>query len=658
MSQQPVFLKILVLVGAGALLVSGASNAHPELSEPPVCSSLGSGHSTAFCKVINRPAQPGVRDIELTLRAAKVPVKVAGYVVATESYDGVYTPPLVETNPGSIIVINLINALPAPSQPGGMMVGHTNIHTHGLLVSPQNETDSRGHGDNILIDLSQGNSFRYSIQVPSSLPAGTLDNPAPIRHPAGLYWYHPHLHGLAKEQVSGGMSGVISIGRGADSLVANQPDGTRDQAATAALLKSTDERYLELKDLQITTTVAPENANGSAAGIWNSDSSPQFCGDVDLTNISDGYYHQLGATGDAAKNLWLFTMNGQRYPRITIKAGRNHLWRIANLSATMTYRLELLDAGKPVTFDVVSVDGVVAGTADSTGSVAGLRRSELLLMPAGRAEILIRNDGANPGPGRDLVLRTAGLSTGPDGDVWPAVNLAQVHLAGTAPRSGVVIRSLLPRPAQALLSGTNPVPAAPAAVSSHTPGAACTRSVLQPGEWRHIVLSQDPMNFFIASEIAKTGGSSSDNIKAAAFPMGGIDWDRDKHICVSLGHTEIWEIDNIAKELHNFHLHQTKFRLARREELQSIGVTSGPVTDPTGIFQSLGIDLAAEGANGVTVWHDTLPVPLGEPANPGKIYIVINFRADQQAGRYVFHCHILEHEDKGMMAGIEVLRTP
>lgn len=656
MSKQAVFLKILVLVGAIALIAYDPSDARPELLEPPLCSGLGSGHSTASCKAVNRPGQPGVRDIELTLRAAKVPVKVAGYVVTTESYDGVYTPPLVETNPGSIIVINLIDDLPSPSQPGDTMAGHTNIHTHGLLVSPQNETDSRGHGDNILIDLSHGDSFRYSIQVPSSLAAGTLDNPAPIQHPAGLYWYHPHLHGLAKEQVSGGMSGVISIGRGTDSLIANKRDGTRDEAATAALRKSTDERYLELKDLQITTDVAPESAKGSAAGIWNSDSSPQFCGDVDLTNISDGYYHQRGASGDAAKNLWLFTVNGQRYPRITIGAGRNHLWRIANLSATMTYRLELLDAGNPVNFDVVSVDGVVAGTADSPGSMSGLQRSELLLMPAGRAEILIRNDGANPGPDRDLVLRTAGLSTGPDGDLWPTVNLAQVHLAGTARRSGVVIRTLLPLKAQPILPGANPAPAALAAVPSHKPGAACTRSVLQTGEWRRIVLSQNTEKFFIASEIAKADGSSSDNISAAPFPMGGIDWDHDKHVCVALGHTEIWEIQNIAKELHNFHLHQTKFRLARREELQTIGVTSGPVWDPTGIFKKLGIDLAAEGANGVTVWHDTLPIPLGEPGNPGKLYIVINFRADQQVGRYVFHCHILEHEDKGMMAGIEVLR--
>jgi len=47
---------------------------------------------------------------------------------------------------------------------------------------------------------------------------------------------------------------------------------------------------------------------------------------------------------------------------------------------------------------------------------------------------------------------------------------------------------------------------------------------------------------------------------------------------------------------------------------------------------------------------DNYPVPIG-----GSIRIGIRFSGQQVGGRFVFHCHILEHDDKGMMAEIEVL---
>jgi FtsP/CotA-like multicopper oxidase with cupredoxin domain len=137
-----------------------------------------------------------------------------------------------------------------------------------------------------------------------------------------------------------------------------------------------------------------------------------------------------------------------------------------------------------------------------------------------------------------------------------------------------------------------------------------------------------------------------------------MDWDSFLHVCVTLGESEIWEIDNTAHELHNFHLHQTKFRLARPEELSKLGLTASSVIDPTGQLASLGLDMLSESLNGATVWHDTLPVPVADNnLNPGKLFIAINFKASEQIGRYVFHCHILEHEDKGMMAPIEILRA-
>jgi len=654
-------LKLLSTIAYASISLAQAPT---ELVEPPVCSTLRADHSsTPFCKVVDRPGGSGIKDIQLTLEAAQKPVQVGGYQVTSQAYNGMYIPPLVETSPGSVLNINLVDSLPAAAAPGDHMAGHTNIHTHGLIVSPQNETSDTGRGDNILVDLQNGGSFSYSIPIPTALATGVLDNDKPIEHPDGLYWYHPHLHGLAKQQVSGGMGGVISIGRGLALLTVNGPNGKTDASATKVLRDRTDVRYLELKDMQLKTAIAPGDATGSSPGDWNADYDPGFCGNVDLSNVSNGYYRQAGAGSPFL--LWLFTINGQRYPRISIGAGRNHLWRIANLSATVTYIIELLDQGTQVSFEVINVDGVVAGgSAAQGGSVASIRKTTLLLMPAGRAEILVRNDGSNPGPERNLVLRTHGFNTGPDGgtgDTWPTVNLAEVHLAKTEPAFATPVRSLMPITSTVMTKSGGLVAGAPGVTAAspppaHTPGKGCKRPILDQGEWRQITLSQDDTNFFIASQISKSGSPPSNQIQRASFPMGGFDWDKD-HVCVALGRSEIWEIDNTASELHNFHLHQTKFRLARPDELEKLGLPGKPVVDPTDRLNKLGINFSAETTKGSLVWHDTLPVPYAaDKSNPGKIFIVINFRAPEQIGRYVFHCHILEHEDKGMMAPFEVLR--
>jgi hypothetical protein len=49
------------------------------------------------------------------------------------------------------------------------------------------------------------------------------------------------------------------------------------------------------------------------------------------------------------------------------------------------------------------------------------------------------------------------------------------------------------------------------------------------------------------------------------------------------------------------------------------------------------------------LWHDTIPVP-----NQKKVFLIMSYDAPQQVGRFVYHCHILKHEDKGLMAPIEV----
>jgi FtsP/CotA-like multicopper oxidase with cupredoxin domain len=96
-------------------------------------------------------------------------------------YNGSLMAPTLHIKPGERLVVNLVNE-----------VDQTNIHFHGLHISPT------GSSDNIFRVVEPGETAKYVLDIP-------------INHPTGTFWYHPHLHGLATTQVGGGMSGLIKI---------------------------------------------------------------------------------------------------------------------------------------------------------------------------------------------------------------------------------------------------------------------------------------------------------------------------------------------------------------------------------------------------------------------------------------------------------------
>src|ERR1051325_4020740 len=120
--------------------------------------------------------------------------------------DGLESPTL-HVNPGDTINIELTNKLPPVlSGPGYsvsnkrnrcgdslMLMSSVNMHFHGLNVSPQ------CHGDeNIHTIVNSGQTFSYKLRIPAD-------------EPPGLYWYHPHVHGIASMQVQGGGTGAIVV---------------------------------------------------------------------------------------------------------------------------------------------------------------------------------------------------------------------------------------------------------------------------------------------------------------------------------------------------------------------------------------------------------------------------------------------------------------
>ena len=156
-------------IGGFGLLRNGSGSSFPTTSgvalrEPPVLRSAGG-------------------ELKITLEAREGRVQIGGKGATALSYNGSLPGPTLHLQPGDRLQVHLINQLTDP----------TNLHVHGLHVSPE------GHGDTVLVAVPPGASFDYDYQL-------TAD------HPPGVYWYHPHHHGMVAEQVFGGLYGAIIVG--------------------------------------------------------------------------------------------------------------------------------------------------------------------------------------------------------------------------------------------------------------------------------------------------------------------------------------------------------------------------------------------------------------------------------------------------------------
>ena len=125
---------------------------------------------------------------------------------------------------------------------------------------------------------------------------------------------------------------------------------------------------------------------------------------------------------------------------------------------------------------------------------------------------------------------------------------------------------------------------------------------------------------------------------------------------VTLGTTEIWEIINTTVDVHPIHLHQTMFQVVNRQPF-NVGnyvaqSANGPI-DPSPFLSKDQIALAGPNEQG---WKDTVR------ANPGEVTrIAIQWddtglpdatQSPLRGGNYVYHCHILEHEEHDMMRAL------
>ena len=117
----------------------------------------------------------------------------------------------------------------------------------------------------------------------------------------------------------------------------------------------------------------------------------------------------------------------------------------------------------------------------------------------------------------------------------------------------------------------------------------------------------------------------------------------------TLGTTEVWQIINTTVDVHPIHTHQTMFKVLSRQpfsvsQYQAKRVHGVPL-DPTPFLKQ---GMATGPAPNETGWKDTVK------SNPGEV-TRIAMRWEDYTGHYVYHCHILEHEEHDMMRALDIL---
>jgi FtsP/CotA-like multicopper oxidase with cupredoxin domain len=478
--------------------------------------------------------------------------------------DGLENPTL-HVNPGDTLNVTVTNNTPAspvqepfnpPTCGDTKMTGSSlNIHYHGTNTSPA------CHGDNVTKTLiNSGTTFQYSLAFPTN-------------EPPGLYWYHPHVHGLAEAALLGGAAGALVV----DGIQNVQP---AVQGLRHRILVIRDQRQL--------------------AGLGE---GPGNCGvdvpfqDITVNNVPIDS-HQDPITGAVTFTPAVLHM----------ETTETQFWRVTNSSSDTILDLQVMYDGVPQSLQIVGIDAVPVNSQDGTQPGHLISAKEYRLPTAGRVEFLVKAPAATV---KVAQLVTNNINSGPQGDCDPTRAIFNIKLTGF-PQSDFDEPAL-----------DDAVPNFTALNTSQQRFGGLSNVAISAT--RHLTFSEiQPTQFFITVDGQTPTLFDNNNPPSVITTQGAV---------------EKWIVRNIAQETHEWHFHQIHFKVLSQDNFEINGNPSTPAIN--GQF----LDMVE-----IPFWDNVKNPQSLAP----QVQMLMDFRG-QDIGDFVYHCHILSHEDLGMMAIIRVL---
>lgn len=480
-------------------------------------------------------------------------VSIAGCAVRLRTYNGALVGPTLRVKPGEVMDVLLNNRLPVetPAQVAAQFeqersnahlsvipasFNTTNLHTHGLHVSPV------GNSDNVLLAIIPGTQFPYEIKVPAN-------------HPSGSFWYHAHTHGSTSIQVGSGMAGALIIEDDPAKIPPSLAAANRNEKVMViqTILYNTDG---ELNQITALFPDPPPPCPTPNPGTWQ-------CSKRQVT------------------------INGLIQPVITMRPGEVQRWRMIDSAFRQSFNLHL----EGHALHEIALDGLYTGRVDTW------RPAQLVeLQPGYRSDVLVQ---ASRTPGTYRLINGA-------------IPAAQA-LRGTAQPEQVIALIRIEGDPVDMRLPTNAEMAPLAAF----PGV----------DLKSKANGVQQVVFKLGQDISNQRNYFQVNYQA---------FDPNHVRQVVLGNVDLWTLSTVGDPTavpngipplpHVFHIHVNPFQMQR--------------TGPNGDVQ--------------TIWKDTVLVPPPNAANP-NLQVNVYTQYTDYIGAFVMHCHILDHEDLGMMEVVEVV---
>jgi len=415
-----------------------------------------------------------------------------------------------------------------PNNPKFFRLNDTNLHVHGLHVSPKPPQDD------VLLTVEPGCKYQVDVRIPKD-------------HLPGTGWYHPHQHGSTALQLASGMAGALIL------------EGDIDRVPE---IKAAAEKVFVFQQISY---------NDAKPGV-----------NEDFSKLDKQWK-------TTAKGITL--VNGQVKPEIAMKRGEVQRWRFVNAGffEVLPLRLAADDAaaGEP-DLHAIAVDGISLPRREA--------RKRIDLAPGNRADALVKFDR----PGRYYLYKSESMR---QRNVLDAAQiLAQIDVSND--EKAMKLPDVLPGDA------------------------------IRPID-QHAAKPRPPLYF---------SARRDERLQRFRFIINGRDFDPHRvDQTLKLGTTEEWTVYNCTDQDHPYHIHVNPFQVT---EYSAPDGSVIKIDDPK-----------------KRPWHDTFAIPKGRPAKdkdnkpiiiPGYFKMLTHY--EDFDGRFVLHCHILSHEDQGMMQLIDIVK--